>query len=208
MTAILSRGIGVGGAIAPLPDRERGRLARTGMRWRALPPALAVSSCGCFLPDLTRFTTLQCGEARHWRGAIAHREDPPRRPTANSRRPRIARASRDGFFTLSGSTRPIRARFQTWCSKSFPAIATRVLALRGRSPVTSTALSRVTATATSFSPSSSPITMTPRPFARYPHLVEIEREQSSRRRTPPRAGCPAPPRTRTARSASRPPRRS
>ena len=32
--------------------------------WRALPPALAGHSCGCFLPDLTRFTTLQCGEAR------------------------------------------------------------------------------------------------------------------------------------------------
>ena len=33
-------------------------------RWRALSPALAVSSCGCFLPDLTRFTRLQCGGAR------------------------------------------------------------------------------------------------------------------------------------------------
>ena len=33
-------------------------------RWRALSPAPAVSSCGCFLPDLTRFTTLQCGGAR------------------------------------------------------------------------------------------------------------------------------------------------
>ena len=32
--------------------------------WRALPPALAAISCGCFLPDLTRFTKLQCGEAR------------------------------------------------------------------------------------------------------------------------------------------------
>jgi len=32
---------------------------------RALPPALAMNSCGCFLPDLTRFTTSQCGEARH-----------------------------------------------------------------------------------------------------------------------------------------------
>src|SRR6185295_10927286 len=33
--------------------------------WRALPPALAGAGCGCFLPDLTRFTRLQCGEARH-----------------------------------------------------------------------------------------------------------------------------------------------
>src|SRR5574340_762277 len=32
--------------------------------WRAQPPALAVNSCGCFLPDLTRFTTLRCGAAR------------------------------------------------------------------------------------------------------------------------------------------------
>jgi len=31
----------------------------------SLTPALAVSSCGCFLPDLTRFTRLQCGGARH-----------------------------------------------------------------------------------------------------------------------------------------------
>src|SRR5690242_1966980 len=32
--------------------------------WRAVPPALAENSCGCFLPDLTRFTTMQCGAAR------------------------------------------------------------------------------------------------------------------------------------------------
>ena len=31
---------------------------------RARPPALAATGCGCFLPDLTRFTRLQCGEAR------------------------------------------------------------------------------------------------------------------------------------------------
>ena len=31
----------------------------------SLTPALAENSCGCFLPDLTRFTTMQCGEARH-----------------------------------------------------------------------------------------------------------------------------------------------
>jgi len=42
-----------------------------------LPPALAVSSCGCFLPDLTRFTTLQCGEARQF---IWSRAQLPRNP--------------------------------------------------------------------------------------------------------------------------------
>ena len=35
------------------------------IRWRAQPPALTENSCGCFLPDLTKFTTMQCGEARH-----------------------------------------------------------------------------------------------------------------------------------------------
>ena len=33
--------------------------------WRAWSPALAENSFGCFLPDLTRFTTVQCGGARH-----------------------------------------------------------------------------------------------------------------------------------------------
>jgi len=32
--------------------------------WRAVPPALAEVGYGCFLPDLTRFTTMQCGAAR------------------------------------------------------------------------------------------------------------------------------------------------
>src|SRR5436309_11868952 len=32
--------------------------------WRAVPPALAEIGYGCFLPDLTRFTTMQCGAAR------------------------------------------------------------------------------------------------------------------------------------------------
>ena len=41
------------------------RPVRTKKGWRAQPPALAENSCGCFLPDLTRFTTMQCGEARH-----------------------------------------------------------------------------------------------------------------------------------------------
>jgi hypothetical protein len=31
---------------------------------RAVPPALARTRCGCFVPDLTRFTGLQCGAAR------------------------------------------------------------------------------------------------------------------------------------------------
>ena len=39
-----------------LDDKEQRR--------RAVPPALAVNRCGCFLPDLTRFTTLQCGATR------------------------------------------------------------------------------------------------------------------------------------------------
>ena len=30
----------------------------------SLTPALTVDSYGCFLPDLTRFTTPQCGETR------------------------------------------------------------------------------------------------------------------------------------------------
>src|SRR5882672_12783332 len=45
---------------------------------RALPPALARNSFGCFLPDLTRFTTVQCGEARHQQiVSIIHRRDHP-----------------------------------------------------------------------------------------------------------------------------------
>ena len=32
----------------------------------SLTPALAVNGYGCFLPDLTRFTTLQCGETRRY----------------------------------------------------------------------------------------------------------------------------------------------
>src|SRR3954470_6805792 len=36
------------------------------MNWRAQPPALAGTGCGCFLPDLTRFTRLRCGEARRF----------------------------------------------------------------------------------------------------------------------------------------------
>ncbi len=44
--------------------RSASRVSHYGRR--ALPPALAVISCGCFLPDLTRFTTLQCGETRQF----------------------------------------------------------------------------------------------------------------------------------------------
>ena len=36
----------------------------TKFSWRALTPALVTIRCGCFLPDLTRFTGLPCGEAR------------------------------------------------------------------------------------------------------------------------------------------------
>ena len=36
----------------------------TKMKVASLTPALTVNGCGCFLPDLTRFTTLQCGETR------------------------------------------------------------------------------------------------------------------------------------------------
>ncbi len=39
----------------------------------SLTPALAVSSCGCFLPDLTRFTGPQCGGARQAHYARAWR---------------------------------------------------------------------------------------------------------------------------------------
>jgi len=34
------------------------------MKVASLTPALTVNGYGCFLPDLTRFTTLQCGETR------------------------------------------------------------------------------------------------------------------------------------------------
>ena len=43
----------------------------TKMKVASLTPALTVNGCGCFLPDLTRFTTLQCGETR--RGESYHR---------------------------------------------------------------------------------------------------------------------------------------
>ncbi len=43
--------------------------------WRARPPALAENSCGCFLPDLTRFTTMQCGEARHIKLKVQHKAE-------------------------------------------------------------------------------------------------------------------------------------
>ena len=43
--------------VSILPGGMREKMA-------SLTPALAGSSCGCFLPDLTRFTRLQCGGAR------------------------------------------------------------------------------------------------------------------------------------------------
>src|ERR1051325_8940626 len=54
----------------PTPPPQWGGEIRESLRdfdrwgWRAVPPALAENSCGCFLPDLTRFTTMQCGAAR------------------------------------------------------------------------------------------------------------------------------------------------
>ena len=52
--------------------REMMEITHTAKRRRALPPALAVISCGCFLPDLTRFTTPQCGETRQFVQATHH----------------------------------------------------------------------------------------------------------------------------------------
>src|SRR6266571_8686057 len=64
--------------IVPLPHAGEGNFVSSSrfaeelghVGWRALPPALATISCGCFLPDLTRFTRLQCGEARRNRSGI------------------------------------------------------------------------------------------------------------------------------------------
>jgi len=58
-----------GGEIARSPLARENLIAhapnpKEKWKWRALPPALAVNGCGCFLPDLTRLTTLQCGETR------------------------------------------------------------------------------------------------------------------------------------------------
>ena len=51
-------------ANAPRPRTRATSLAAQKRKWRALPPALAYNGCGCFLPDLTRLTALQCGETR------------------------------------------------------------------------------------------------------------------------------------------------
>jgi len=40
-----------------VPDQRSKRVA-------SRSPALAENRCGCFLPDLTRFTTMQCGATR------------------------------------------------------------------------------------------------------------------------------------------------
>ena len=44
----------------------------------SLTPALTMDGYGCFLPDLTRFATLQCGETRH-----AHSNTTVRTATSN-----------------------------------------------------------------------------------------------------------------------------
>ena len=56
-----------GGIIIGCTADRYGSRAPRRMGWRAGPPALAENSCGCFLPDLTRFTTMQCGAARRSR---------------------------------------------------------------------------------------------------------------------------------------------
>ena len=51
------------------PGREGVAVSGSGkgreVRVASLTPALASSSCGCFLPDLTRLAALQCEETRH-----------------------------------------------------------------------------------------------------------------------------------------------
>ena len=53
---------------AKAPETTRKRFPEK--KAASLTPALAVNGCGCFLPDLTRFTTLRCGETR--RGEYYH----------------------------------------------------------------------------------------------------------------------------------------
>ena len=55
-----------------LVPRFVNRSLKCGVR-RAQPPALAENDRGCFLPDLTRLTTLQCEETR--RGRILSAQD-------------------------------------------------------------------------------------------------------------------------------------
>ena len=52
-------GSGAGAIVAEKSSGAAGDRSslRPSMGWRAVPPALAVNRCGCFLPDLTRFTT-------------------------------------------------------------------------------------------------------------------------------------------------------
>ena len=52
---LIAHGLGDGALVRGTSDRKG---------WRAVPPALAENRCGCFLPDLTRFTTVQCGATR------------------------------------------------------------------------------------------------------------------------------------------------
>ena len=55
-----------------LVPRFVNRSLKCGVR-RAQPPALTENDRGCFLPDLTRLTTLQCEETR--RGRILSAQD-------------------------------------------------------------------------------------------------------------------------------------
>src|SRR3954466_5787000 len=84
------------------------------MNWRAQPPALAGTGCGCFLPDLTRFTRLRCGEARRF--TLCRSETPSavsfsqavsqalegvrKVPFFRTHPPPSRRVSRDGFNAL------------------------------------------------------------------------------------------------------------
>ena len=54
------------------PETTRKRFPEKKMA--SLTPALVVYGCGCFLPDLTRFTTLRCGGTR--RGEYYHSPPP------------------------------------------------------------------------------------------------------------------------------------
>ena len=70
----------------PLPckDLMRHHVNSKSLGRRAGPPALALSGCGCFLPDLTRLTTSRCGAARLPnivpRATISHRGAKPASP--------------------------------------------------------------------------------------------------------------------------------
>ena len=66
------------------------------------PRHLQRSGCGCFLPDLTRFTGLQCGEARRL-PIVSHRETPARKPAVSSPSRRIGGIVDYAFPDVSSS---------------------------------------------------------------------------------------------------------